>query len=71
MKDLAEFTSLIEQMENQVKLIEDYEVKQNNLKVWEKNINAEIEEFLNNNQNICPTCHQVIDKKHFSGEKHA
>lgn len=67
LKDVAELSSLIEQLEMQETELNDLNSKKQNLNNWETIINNEIEVFLKENGNMCPTCHQVVDKKHFGG----
>ncbi len=73
LKDERDFTSLselIENLENQALLLDDLNTKKDNLTSWEVKINKEIEDFMKENNHICPTCHQQITKEHLIGDKH-
>ena len=73
LKDERDFTSLgelIENLENQALLLDDLNTKKENLTSWEVKINKEIEDFMKENNHICPTCHQQITKEHLIGDKH-
>ncbi len=69
-RDFNNLRELIDNIENQNLLIEDLSAKKENLESWEIKINKEIEDFMKENNHICPTCHQQITKEHLIGEKH-
>ncbi len=69
-RDFIILSELILNLENQHILIEDLNTKKENLISWEIKINKEIEEFMKENNHICPTCHQQITKEHLIGDNH-
>ncbi len=71
LKDVTELKTIIDNLESSEHILADYEGKKNNLKLHEKMIIKEIEDFLELNKGICPTCHQQVSKEHFVGETHA
>lgn len=71
LRDLSDLENLISSLEESNALLSDYESKKANLKINEERINQEIETFLIENEGICPTCHQQVNKEHFIGEGHA
>lgn len=69
-RDFAELTKIIEDLERESIGLSELEIKKNNLLIWEAKINEEIEQYMSDNNNICPTCKQHITKEHIIGENH-
>ncbi len=60
----------IEKIKSHNSEMEELREKEKNLKIWEEKINHEIKVFMEENNNICPTCKQHITEEHILGEHH-
>lgn len=72
-KDNRDFDLLrefIEKIKSHNSEMEELREKEKNLKIWEEKINHEIKVFMEENNNICPTCKQHITEEHILGEHH-
>lgn len=69
-RDFNDLNEMIVSLDNQILLLEDLYKKKDNLSGWEVKINKEIEDFMRENNHICPTCSQSITKEHLIGDHH-